>query len=1164
MDNQQIRQDLDPVVEQLDLLVNKYLASLSSGEISTKDRQAASLSGLTLQQLTDLSQERFKKRELVQPRRWSSRFADDLDESLLLLFDVAQAAGAAADNRYLMQQLRRCFVDKAAADKAQGAETPEDFKLESLHYQLCCRLRTHTLRVEKGLDRFRWGVGFSMFGEALRRADATRMKSPDVYDILKREAKLLPSDDSDRALTHQEIEDYVKQQLPLLLGESKEVGVCVSLFVFNRLFEALMAGSAPEIEFKNLADLCCRSDAQRERLQRLLGYSPRLKGRDPVTGKLSHEVLPTLQVATRVWRFLSARDLSYAINEGNGALLLSDDFSFRRWVSCTRFDKAKHQTEEEKQKRISPQPGIFETQHQRKYAFEKRGLVFGGKRWIDPSLAADQLNEAAQTAITLAEQAFGVILLEDKTSSGRQKNSLTKTNRLLNAFDTRTSTLPGLITAEVALAIESDYLKEARRDRREQVYNCTDELPARVKGDESKATLYELVRAGRWKASAVTGSDESLPEAPFDLTAEEAELKLEDWRKLYVERQLPGSQVKATTAPIDPYTEMDIFAALRAGMEFSAIQALLKGAYLLNRIQLSPDKKKARILLNTKQVEQQVRPPSHEADPATVHYHHHLVKQLQLHADKTIITARESNDTDLHHRFEWVPLREYRLPLLKESEPFVALEMRFLSDTFDDERTCEFATDEEITTAYEKSLKPTPQECQLSPVYRFYQDKLSRLAQVEWRGKDWAGRTAEQFLDLLGLSFKEVAAEPMRYLEFNDPLNGDEIKALENLKECAVARQRRKPPKPIKETFRKIRDAFIRYFWAYQSQHIALITQPLLVKNDYEYSEVPCYYPREEEWELLQDWEIQDCIDAGKGPLDEKERWERDIKNFIKEDESRLSPELGDLLSKGFKNLLDERDEAQKLCKAKSYYEINIDGWEEDVEEDEEDKGEEYRRVSRTVTVSAEVDQKLISDKEAISRRRRMSFFDQELRSDGLGWLSLGLEAEKRIAGLKLETFNYLPLEGEDEDFKTDFCLPLMLFAPSSDHRKELNLVFGEPKPKKETEGEDKPEAEAKSESEPEPEMRIPVPVFHYSRAALLRRGWSESMIRRLLIENNYRLLKVENGIAIPARWVWDAEEGWAKKLLGARKRSRGAKRSATKSNATARKKSYVAKFSKR
>ena len=46
-------------------------------------------------------------------------------------------------------------------------------------------------------------------------------------------------------------------------------------------------------------------------------------------------------------------------------------------------------------------------------------------------------------------------------------------------------------------------------------------------------------------------------------------------------------EVQATFDPRDPDTEMDIFEALRAGMEFSALQAELRLGRLMSRVQLN-------------------------------------------------------------------------------------------------------------------------------------------------------------------------------------------------------------------------------------------------------------------------------------------------------------------------------------------------------------------------------------------------------------------------------------------------------------------------------------------------------------------------------------------------------------------------------------------------
>ena len=64
-------------------------------------------------------------------------------------------------------------------------------------------------------------------------------------------------------------------------------------------------------------------------------------------------------------------------------------------------------------------------------------------------------------------------------------------------------------------------------------------------------------------------------------------------------------------------------------------------------------------------------------------------------------------------------------------------------------------------------------------------------------------------------------------------------------------------------------------------------------------------------------------------------------------------------------------------------------------------------------------------------------------------------------------------------------------------------------------------------------------------------------MIRQLVISHDYKLLllpdegnrRSDNAtVVIPARWVWEAEKGWAGKLLGAKKRAkRRAKRPVSK-----------------
>ena len=105
----------------------------------------------------------------------------------------------------------------------------------------------------------------------------------------------------------------------------------------------------------------------------------------------------------------------------------------------------------------------------------------------------------------------------------------------------------------------------------------TDELPANK--TIASSSLYEQVRAGVWRDPKAT--------APFNLSA--AELK-----------ELEDRFPKRATSDVDPLvsaelpcryskTEIDIFEALRMGMEYSAICTELQaGSCLFKRIQLKP------------------------------------------------------------------------------------------------------------------------------------------------------------------------------------------------------------------------------------------------------------------------------------------------------------------------------------------------------------------------------------------------------------------------------------------------------------------------------------------------------------------------------------------------------------------------------------------------
>ena len=81
-----------------------------------------------------------------------------------------------------------------------------------------------------------------------------------------------------------------------------------------------------------------------------------------------------------------------------------------------------------------------------------------------------------------------------------------------------------------------------------------------------------------------------------------------------------------------------------------------------------------------------------------------------------------------------------------------------------------------------------------------------------------------------------------------------------------------------------------------------------------------------------------------------------------------------------------------------------------------------------------------------------------------------------------------------DRPFDESVVLQLKVACldPWAEHKRRLAEIFGDGSDKADGETEQPADKEFKAD-----EVAVPVPVFHYSRTAVLARGWSEEMLHR-------------------------------------------------------------------
>lgn len=1104
---------------------------------------------LTIEDLSAFAEQASKARvPSLPPRAWSGDLEAELGAVIALCFDVSQACGQAAEARHAFQALLRMTrrdegeIRKAVKGSCDDrvlwalrdlrAACPEDISVCLGH-----RLRPSTWKYLAQQDReehknTRNLVISTLISDEQRAAGQNARATSSDFAATRRSQV---SDDFDLTvdnpstyvsevsrvtrLTTEQVERFDGQASDLtnrLKSMARAHGAAVSQVVFDLLMSLLVLlpkadlndDGGLEITIEAVESLFDKSQQQQqqqhERILKLVLWTPTL-----FPGKVKKPVSVSL-LAERIWNYMRFRDASFDLLQGNGLLLSQPEGSeLKRWVRSTLFDEAKGWSRSDK-KICSNLRGRF---------FKQKNLVLGGKRYIRTSQAAVEFDGLIECTNANAQRLLGF---------APQSNAVDATSMplhmLLYAFDALR--LPRLLKADTALLLSNEMEGVEKRDKALQ--RAEHRVPLKNGKTEEEATLYELFLAGVWKDPAKS--------APFDLSKKAVQEQIQQVKEFQAANpQLKAHELKATKDPVDPSVEVDVFEALREGLEFSAFRHLIGQGRLFSRIQLHPlaagvdddAPGYGRMLLSRSVLAEQLRPSW-----ITVNFHHRAVHAFQRHRLKVESAAREKGDSGLQHHVHWMPLYHYEKLFMEQTEEVKQLQAKNKPVDLNHPSSWVYKLDEEQFIKFEKAflakelprlsrhpekrcssfepeLELKPSETHWCPESRELLDRIAALQKIQVQADHWAFRAADQLLEMIGHDFESYA----------EAQTDEDFKKAAEI--SAKAKRRRK-------NFCGEIAPFL--FWKICDEAIEEYLVPYLRQ-----SAVVCFMPPEDPHHLF-DAEILQCrLGLSDSELiqllyerdAEQEEWNEAHENLglaLQTHEKKRRTRWRQNLSK-----------AREALRNKDLLSVALPESTDDM-------------LPLPKALQAELMGEL---------RARLELLDKEFGADGFGQMTEGLYAAFQEGML----VNLPPEKGGSRLFDRhkhlkqekplNECIQLrlkaMLLQDSKLHKQKLASIFGISEDKDE-EAEEKQEPSLKVKTFDFQQAEVPVPVFHYSKSALLARGWSEEMVRRLVVTHNYQFLEVPSAktrktndptLVIPARWVWEAEKGWAGKLLGARKRAK-------------------------